>query len=177
MKRNRLLLLIVVCTLLFSGCDIKGKLVEPVDPNNGTEVMFTVPAGASTTKIATLLKEENLIKSEQGFKFLSKDLGADGKMQAGDYMLSPSMSSEAIINKLVAGDTYVETVMFTIPEGYEIRNIVDYLEGEGLIEREAFLKALAEDDFDNDFLSEVNRGYHLEGYLFPDTYEIKVGAT
>jgi UPF0755 protein len=176
-KKINLFLMVMVCVAALNGCELKETLVEPVDPNNTTEVTFVVPSGASTTKIATLLKEQNLIKSEQGFKMLSKDLGSDGKMQAGTYMISPSMSGEAIINKLVAGDIYIETVSFTIPEGYEVRHIVDYLEEQGLIDREAFIGALENDTFENDFLSEIDRGYKLEGYLFPDTYEIELGAS
>jgi UPF0755 protein len=176
-KKINLFLMVMVCVAALNGCGLKETLVEPVDPNNTTEVTFVVPSGASTTKIAALLKEQNLIKSEQGFKMLSKDLGSDGKMQAGTYMISPSMSGEAIINKLVAGDIYIETVSFTIPEGYEVRHIVDYLEEQGLIDREAFIGALENDTFENDFLSEIDRGYKLEGYLFPDTYEIELGAS
>ena len=169
--------MVMVCVAALNGCGLKETLVEPVDPNNNTEVIFIVPSGASTTKIAALLKEQNLIKSEQGFKMLSKDLGSDGKMQAGTYMIGPSMSAEAIINKLVAGDIYIETVSFTIPEGYEVRHVVDYLEEQGLVDREAFIGALENDAFDNEFLTEIDRGYRLEGYLFPDTYEIELGAS
>lgn len=177
MKKRHLLLLVLLLVVLITGCGIKASLVEPVSPNSTESVLFTVPSGASTTKIASLLKEQNLIKSENGFKFLSKDLGSDGKMKAGDYMLGPAMSGQEIIEKLVAGDIYIETVTFTIPEGYEIRHIVDALEEEQLIDREAFYLALSQDTFENAFLKDVDRQYNLEGYLFPDTYEIKVGAS
>jgi len=177
MKKINLIVCICILAIALNGCGLKDSLVEPVDPNDSTEVMFTVPSGASTTKIATLLKEENLIKSEQGFKFLSKDLGSDGKMQAGDYMISPSMGGQEIIEKLVAGDIYIETTTFTIPEGFEVRHIVDALEAEGLVDRDVFYLSLAEDTFTNDFLNDVERNYNLEGYLFPDTYEIEVGAS
>lgn len=176
-KKLILLIIVMVFITTLNGCGLKDSLVEPVDVSDTTEVSFTVPSGASTTKIAGLLKAQNLIKSERGFKMLSKDLGSDGKMQAGTYMLSPAMSGEAIIKKLVAGDIYIETVTFTIPEGYEVRHIVDYLEGEGLINRDVFLTALDKDTFDNAFLSDISRDYHLEGYLFPDTYEIEIGAS
>jgi UPF0755 protein len=177
MKKIKLLMMVLSLAIMFGGCGLKASLVEPLDPNNQTEVMFTVPSGASTTKIAELLKEQELIKSVNGFKLLSKDLGSDGKMQAGDYMLSPSMSGQAIIEKLVAGDTYVETTTFTIPEGYEIRHIVADLEADGLIDSAIFYETLQNGSFDNSFLSDVDRAYNLEGYLFPDTYEIEVGAT
>lgn len=177
MKKTKVLLSLLIVVLMLNGCGIKDSLVEPVNPNDTTDIMFTVPAGASTTKIATLLKEENLIKSEQGFKFLSKDLGSDGKMQAGDYMINPAMSGKVIITKLVAGDTYIETASFTIPEGFEIRHIVELLESEGLIDSDAFYHSLKEGTFSNKFLGEIDRKYNLEGYLFPDTYEIKIGAS
>lgn len=170
-------MMVLSLAIIFGGCSLKASLVEPVDPSNQSQVVFTVPSGASTTKIAELLKAQELIKSVNGFKLLSKDLEADGKMQAGDYIVSPSMSGQAIIEKLVAGETYVETRTFTIPEGYEIRHIVADLEAEGLIESAVFYEALKNGRFDNSFLSELDRTYNLEGYLFPDTYEIEVGAS
>ena len=102
-------------------------LTSPVDPANSEEVLVTIPSGSSTTRIANILKENDLIKSVNGFKFLSKDMNADGKMQAGDYLLNQAMSSEAIIEKLISGDTYVETVKFTVPEGYEVLEIADQM--------------------------------------------------
>lgn len=173
-----MLLMVLILTLtLFSGCaTILEKYYTPVDPDQTEEVLFTVPSGATTSSIANALYEETLIQNVNAFKAKVKMMEVDGMMKAGDYKLSQSMDVETIINKIVDGDTFVETVTFTIPEGYEVRQIVDKLEAEGLIDREIFLDLLANEPFDFKFLEGVDRQYLLEGYLFPDTYTLKASA-
>jgi len=176
-KRISFTLLITVFIIaVFSGCNVS-KLTEAVDLNNENEVLFTVPKGASTKRITTLLKENELIKSEFGFKELSKELGADGKMKAGDYMISQSMTSEEIILKLQSGKVYVETLKVTIPEGYELDQIISRLVEAGLGDEELFKEAIGM-EFDYKFLEgiEVSPTY-LEGFLFPATYDIKKGTS
>jgi len=170
------LLLILLLSIVLSGCNIE-KLTEPANIDDTKEVLFTVPKGASTKRIATLLKENELITSEYGFKELSKDLGADGKMKAGDYMLSPSMNAETIIDKLQSGKVYVETVKVTIPEGYELKQIITRLVEAGLGDEEVFNQLVSE-KYDYKFLNdiEVSPSY-LEGFLFPATYEFKKGSS
>jgi len=177
---KKTIFLVVFALMLFSltGCaGILEKYNEPVDVNSTEEVLFTVPSGASTTGIANALLEQGLIQNVNAFKMKVKQLEVDGQMKAGDYKLSKSMNAETIIEKLVSGDTFVETISFTIPEGYEVRQIVDKLEAEGLINRETFLDLLQNGTFEYTFLENVDRTFLLEGYLFPDTYTLKAGAT
>ncbi len=170
------LLLILLLSIVLSGCNIE-KLTEPANIDDTKEVLFTVPKGASTKRIATLLKENELIASEYGFKELSKDLGADGKMKAGDYMLSPSMNAETIIDKLQSGKVYVETVKVTIPEGYELKQIITRLVEAGLGD-EAVFNQLVSEKYDYKFLNDIEASpSYLEGFLFPATYEFKKGSS
>lgn len=178
MKKLSLILLMMLLISLFTGCaSILEKYNSPVDPADTSTVIYTVPSGATTTSIGKDLAELGIIQNANAFKTKAKQMEVDGQMKAGDYMVSKSMSVEEIITKLVNGDVYIETFTFTIPEGYEVRQIVDKLESEGLINREKFLDALQNAPFDYAFLEGVDRSYLLEGYLFPDTYTLKTGAT
>lgn len=170
---KRLLVLLLVLSMVLVSCDTEA-MREPVDPDQTESVLLTVPGGATTTSIAKILKGENLIQSERVFKSAAKDLGAEGKMKAGDYRLSQAMSTDEIINLLVEGKVEIDTFTFTIPEGYEIRQIADRLEEKALINREVFMDLVTSGDFDYAFLEDP---YNLEGFLFPDTYEMRVGAT
>jgi len=177
MKKITLMMSLILVISLLSGCaQILEKYNTPVDPNSTEEVLFTVPSGATTTSIGKSLEENGLIQNANAFKSKAKEINADGQMKAGDYMLSKAMSTEEMIIKMVNGDTYVETFSFTIPEGYEIRQIIDTLEAEGFINREKFIEVLKNQPFDYKFLEGVDRNYLLEGYLFPDTYTLKVGS-
>ena len=177
MKKVILLALLVMLLAVSTGCaGVLEKYDAAVDPNSTETQLITVPSGATTTGIANLLKENGLIQNVNAFKAKSKLLEVDGQMKAGDYMLSKSLTAEAIIMMLVNGEVYIETATFTIPEGYEVRQIVDTLEEKGLIDRTTFIDALQNEPFDYPFLEGIDRSYLLEGYLFPDTYTVKAGA-
>lgn len=175
-KITILIFLLVLPVLVFTACSFE-KMKEAVDPTSTEEIIITIPSGATTTSIGSILMENNLIKSEMIFKLTSKELEADGNMKAGDFKLSKSMNMIEIINKLVSGDVYLNTFTFTIPEGFEIRQIIDRLEAEGFINREVFMDELQNGVFSYKFIDMLDNRDELEGYLFPDTYEMKVGST
>ena len=178
MKKSLIFCVIVLVVMMTTGCsEYLEKYNSPVDENSTETVMFNVPSGATTTSISKALEEAGLIQNANAFKSKAKQMEVDGLMKAGDYAISKSMSSEEIINKLVDGEIFIETFTFTIPEGYEVRQIVDTLEKQGLINREVFIEALKSEPFNYTFLEGVNREYLLEGYLFPDTYTMKVGSS
>ena len=178
MKKSLIFCVIVLVVMMATGCsEYLEKYNSPVDENSTETVIFNVPSGATTTSISKALEEAGLIQNANAFKSKVKQMEVDGMMKAGDYAISKAMSSEEIITKLVDGDIFVETFTFTIPEGYEVRQIVDTLEEQGLINREVFIEALKNEPFSYAFLEGVNREYLLEGYLFPDTYTMKVGSS
>lgn len=177
MKKLISMTLLLMLVLVFTACNPIEAMNEPVDSSDSNLLLITVPKGASTTKIASILKENDLIKNERTFKMLSKNLEADSKMKAGDYKFSRNLSSEKIIDKLVSGEVFIETNTFTIPEGYNNQQIIETLVAEGLIERQAFETQLKEGTFEYKFMENVDRTYNLEGFLFPDTYVVKKDAS
>ena len=146
-----------------------------------------IPLGSSTERIAAILQEEELIRSTFAFRLLSRNRGYDSQLKAGNYMLSGSMSMEEILLELQKGVIKLDGLRFTIPEGYSVEEIGARLEELGLAEKEEFLGICRSygksgDDFLRQIFgrlagdsSQVN--YRVEGYLFPDTYEIHEGAT
>lgn len=170
-------LAILVVAFSLTGCAaILEKYYTPVDPSSNEEIVVKIPSGSTTTSIGETLYDNGLIQNVNAFKAKVKLMEVDGKMQAGDYKLSPSMDMETIISKIVSGDIYEETFIVTIPEGYEVRQIVDRLESMGVIDRDVFLDILINHPFDYVFLENVDRSNRLEGFLFPDTYEFKSDA-
>lgn len=174
MKKTILLILIL---LLLGGCaSVKESLYDPVDPDDPTIILIEVEDGMTPNEIAGLLNEKSLISTSLAFTNYLKENGLDGSIQPGTYELSPSMSLAEIVNAMVLSSDF-GTITITIPEGYEVRNIVDLLEAEGLIDRERFLDVLENGQFDYDFLEGIDRSHHLEGFLFPDTYEFYLDAS
>lgn len=134
-------------------------------------VNVRVNDGATLSSITADLKETGIIKSEFMFKLYSKISGA-AVYQMGRHSFKPSMSYGKIKEELERIPNE-EGVKITIPEGYELRQIADKLEAEGLIDRDVFEDEIQNGDFDYDFVKEIpQRENRLEGYLYPDTYII-----
>ena len=135
-----------------------------------------IPNGTSTERIGLILLEAGLIRDEKIFVLKAKLDKFDGKFKAGDYTFSPSQSMREIMELLVEGND--STIRFTIPEGYDIKKTTAKLSGEALIDQTAFEEELRSGSFDYRFLKDVPDGANrLEGYLFPETYEVYANAS
>lgn len=178
---NKTKYLLVASILFFlmiflSGCDV-AEYQGPVDPMSTENIVFSVPSGATTKSIAADLAAAGLVQNDWSFVQTVKQAGLDGKLQAGNYQLSPAMDQIEIASVIASGKTYVETFKFVIPEGYEFHMIATKLEEEGLIDRATFEDLAQNHPFEYRFL-EGDRvyDYRLEGFLFPATYELPVGS-
>lgn len=145
---------------------------------NGTEQEVIIPKGSGVKAISAQLEKQGIIKNANVFAIYCKLSEKSSKIKAGKYILSSSMSVEQIVNKLAAGNAEINSKRFTIPEGFELRQIADRLESEGLVNKEAFYQAINKSNFDYAFLQDIpKRDNKLEGYLFPDTYDVFKNAT
>lgn len=116
---------------------------------------FEVTKGQTAGQIAIDLKEAKLIRSPQMFRLVVKIEGLAGKLQAGMYQLSPSLSTREVVRALTRRTDKQQKL--TIPEGYRSEQIAEVA---GLPSKE-FLTAAS----------------GLEGQLFPDTYFVAEGST
>lgn len=150
---------------------------------SGQTVRVEIPRGSSSNKIADLLADEGIVRNASLFKYYMMYKGEGDKFQAGIYELAPGMDRDAIIAKLNAGETVkAETIRFTIPEGYTLMQIADKLSSEGLVNKEKFLEVatstaiLGTADATLGIPDDENMLYRLEGYMFPETYEMAVNS-
>lgn len=129
-----------------------------------------IPKGYSLKKIAHLLKQQDLIENHYIFLTLAYLKGISNKLKSGEYNLSTDMTPLEIIEKLYKGEIVYYRI--TIPEGYNIKNIVNLLVKNELINKEKFISLTQ----DGEFLSSLGiKALTLEGYLFPDTYYLSKG--
>lgn len=175
---NKIILLgiVLVLALAVYGYSTYQSMLKPVDPQKPQTKTVSIPAGTSTTKISKMLFDAGLIRNQLVFSMYSRSQGLAAKMQAGEYSLNTGMSVPEIIRRITGGE--VDTLVFTIPEGYNLKQITDTLVGKGLVDRARFTELLAGGNFNYDFLQGLPAGEkRLEGYLFPDTYHINKGTT
>jgi len=163
-----------ILLILAAGFMYYNLSLKPVkDMKNEKTIRITIPNGANSKKIAEILKQNKVIKNSMTFRIYSKTNSLDSKYKAGTYEFKNSMDVKVISEILQHGKGFVEIVKFTIPEGYEIRMIIDRLVELGLGDREKLNTLINEANFDYDFLKQIDRKEgKLEGYLFPDTYEV-----
>ncbi len=140
------------------------------------EITVTIPEGSGTGKIASILKSEGIIKYPTVFSKAAQKAGFDKKMKSGDFTFEPGMSYIDVMTELLAnGEGNI--IKVTIPEGYELSQILKRLAEAGVVGEEEFSDALLK-DYDYRFLKDVpERENRLEGYLFPDTYNFKKDDT
>ena len=180
------LLLFLICIGLCLGAfQFFRSLMMPSNPgvatDVGEDVAVTIPKGASTSDIAEILKEKDLIKSVFRFKLESKLNNYDGTFQQGNYTLNTSMTHQQIMELLQKGGEAEETYQLVIPEGFTVDKIAQRLQEQDIMTAEEFINEVNTGEFDYEFLKDLptstERRYRLEGYLFPATYTLYDGVT
>jgi UPF0755 protein len=179
-----LVLIILALAAFVTLSNFYNAQLQPVDPGASEDFrLVEIPAGANAAIIGEILYREGLIRNQEVFQFFVRRHALGHRFIAGTYKLSPSLSLEQIVNKINDGDVYSETIWFTIPEGFTVKEIAARLEENDLVEQNSFLEFAGrppERILENfSFLKEFNNSqieYVLEGYLFPDTYEVYPGV-
>jgi len=147
---------------------------------------FLIEKGEGLKEIALNLEKEGLIKNRYFFSFYAFLTDKTKKLQAGKYLISSSESIAKIAKKIALGDVVKKKI--TIIEGWNLRDIGWYLENKGIAQAEELFELVGfpminysqttdlpkPKDFSNEFgfLKDKSQNVGLEGYLFPDTYEI-----
>lgn len=169
---------------------VLSHFIEPVDVEDNTPIEVVIPSGSSASKIASILynargeDEEGLIVSTASFKVYVDFVGKANSLKAGTYIFSRNMSISQIVEMLCQGNEARSTVRFTIPEGYTVEAIANVLKEGGIIEDAEEFLTLCKDggmyknySFIEALEEDSARRYALEGYLFPDTYEVYKGSS
>ncbi|WP_421617917.1 endolytic transglycosylase MltG [Brevibacillus sp. TJ4] len=179
----RLLLLFVLLVVLAAGGTgyyIYDQL-QPVEAQ-GESKNVLIPTGTSVRQIGQLLEEAGLVRNGELFSYYVRYKGVAPQLKAGEYAFTPGMSHDEIIQNMVEGNVVVRATRFTIPEGWNVEQIAEHLASEGIVDKDAFLHEVNHGSFPEfPFVAEIpqdeQRSNRLEGYLFPETYEVKEGAS
>jgi len=160
-------LLVVVVLVLGAGFLWVRNQIDPGNP--GEEIALTIPAGSTTSDIASLLAAKGIITNATVFEWYLR-INGGGPFQAGDYDGLRRNSSMGDVKKVLeAGPVPPKPVTFLVREGLwesETRQLIlDTFSGidpaaldAALVGTHPTLQPAGSDD--------------LEGFLFPATYEI-----
>ena len=134
---------------------------------------FTIARGATTPKIADQLKAAGLIRDRSAFITYVNFHGLRVRIKAGTYSLRPSLTTPQIADIIADGRTQGDRLI--IPEGYTVHQIRTAATKFGISSAD-FNAALAA-PHSQSFLNDKPATVDLEGYLFPDSYQIEKGMT
>jgi UPF0755 protein len=151
----------------------KSSPTAALDPDK--TVQIRIPQGSTSKQIGSYLESAGLIRSSNAWDLWARWLNTQNKgvFKAGTYQLSPTQSLEEIAEKLSQGS--VVQVSFTIPEGRSLRQMATYFESQGFFTAQEFLAATKQIPRDQ-FPWLPSDLPHLEGFLYPDTYQIATGG-
>ncbi len=136
------------------------------------DVIIVIPAGTSVTEAADLLDREGIIRSALGFRLRAAWQGVSHRLQAGEYLFAEAQAPAEVLERLVAGDVLLHPV--TVPEGLTLRQTVALLAESGLEILGDLQAAVRRPQLVADFDA---KAVDLEGYLFPDTYQLARSTT
>ena len=163
----------VVVVLAFAGWFVHRALAYPEAQHHGTghEVEIEVKPGMSFPQIASMLAERGVIDRPTWFRLYAMWEGDTTNVKTGKYLIKDDLTPAAILKILVAGVKEV-TAKVTLPEGKNMLECFALVEAARIASARE-LEALARD---KDFLAaHAVTGDSIEGYLFPDTYEFRIG--
>lgn len=167
--------IIIVCCLTYkynlSAVSSKSEIIE-----------FEVKENQTFSTLALELKEKKLIKSEFFYKLYVKLTKPDG-LKTGVYQLNKNMSVEDIIDYLSDENaTDINIVSVTFNEGINMRKVISLITQNTNNTEEDVLETLSDKEYLNELIDEYwfltddildkDIYYSLEGYLYPNTYQL-----
>ena len=149
------------------------KASQPLEQDLADQtVQLEIPAGTAGQQIGEDLEAAGLINSSLAWKLWSRwqaQRSPAGGFQAGTYALAPT-SSMVDIAKTIWNGEVVQT-SFTIPEGWNRQQMADYFASAGFFPAADFLAAT--EQIPREKYPWLPQDIpHLEGFLFPDTYQL-----
>ncbi len=145
---------------------------RPYKGYDGTEQFVEVPPGAGPASIGRRLAESGVIRDQVSFRVALARSGQARRLQAGEYRFDRPMNTREVIDKIARGDVFLRPITF--PEGLTVRQMSEIYEREGGGSKAEFLRASRNASLIRDLDSAAQ---DLEGYLFPDTYQLPRSTT
>ncbi|HET9392789.1 MAG TPA: endolytic transglycosylase MltG [Candidatus Rubrimentiphilum sp.] len=165
------LALLIVLAVAIGGAWIAYALFgDRSHPATTTGVV--IAQGSTFADIATQLQTAGVIGSAELFRVYAKASRTDTQARAGEFRFAPHQTQAEVLRQLQTGGAQIAK-WITIPEGFTAKQIAAQLASEGFGDAANYEQAFMHDTIVLDGF----RTRNMEGYLFPDTYLMPVGAS
>ncbi len=137
----------------------------------GSSAIVEIPQGAGAQAVGRILEENGLIRSGRAFALYARWRGLAGKLQSGYYKLRGDGAAQLLQDLTGAGEQVMVRLVF--PEGWRAVDYADRLNEAGF-DGAGFLDLVNHPPAE--WTPSYVAGPTIEGYLFPDTYNLPKGA-
>ena len=137
-----------------------------------TRTQVVIDRGATFAQVGRQLAAAGVISNVLTFRLLARLRSQEGAVRAGEYRFGPRVTQSEVLRSLTSGGAQVATWV-TIPEGFTAAEIAARLQDAGVGESSAFLRAFKTERL----VVGGSRTENLEGFLFPSTYLVPLGAS
>ena len=155
---------------LFTGWVYRGNLPSGYPDNYTIEIKPGMTAG----DIADSLKLNGAVRSAFFFKVIAELRGYSGRFKSGSHELAGTMTAEEIARVLILNPPPPPDIKVTVIEGLTIRETASVLQKAASIDSALFVEIATDKNVTNQLGIDNDT---LEGYLYPDTYYVRVGTT
>jgi peptidoglycan lytic transglycosylase G len=173
--RISLVLLLVIAGSVYAASRYYSYCQEASGPKD--PVTIEIAEGASGSEIVDQLHDEGVIRCGMVSKLLLRQSGKEADFRAGSFDLTTNMTPDAAFDVLTKPEKVVPVVRLTIPEGYRLTQIAERVQEVVGIPAKRFLKQAQDGGYSLPPYLPTDAS-SIEGFLFPNTYQIaKHGTT
>ena len=149
------------------------SLFQPFHGDGSGRVAVEIPKGSSVSEVGDLLADKGVIDDSTFFQIRVTLDGKRSDLYAGHFTLAHGMSYGAAIDALSKPPVKRVTTV-TVPEGYSRPQAAQLVEEDGV--PGSYTKATVRSRYLNPAQYGGKGAKDLEGFLFPDTFELKPKA-
>jgi uncharacterized YceG family protein len=149
------------------------SLFQPFHGDGSGKVAVTIPKGSSVAEVGDLLAEKDVISNSTLFQVRVTLAGKRSEVYSGNFTLAHDMSYGDAIDELSVPPVK-RTLTVTIPEGYTRSQAAQVVEEIGV--PGDYTKATIKSKYLDPAEYGGKNAKDLEGFLFPDTFEMKPRA-
>ena len=165
---------LVVCVLTLN-IQYKKIIQNPIKTDK--DVHVNVKTGDTLYSILDDLNQNGVIKNSSIIKFYIKNKELKSSVHPGRFLVPKDASIAEFVNILSTVGVDEDIVKVTVPEGFDIDRVATLLQEKGIISKEKFIESCKNYKLPNFIVENENRRFNLEGFLFPATYDLKVGMS
>lgn len=151
---------------------VRDFTTRPASAQN-EEVIYEVTLGKGFNGIAKDLQNLGVVTNAEFFTLYARFTGQRSQLKVGEYLLNKQMNPQEVLGVITSGRSIAKP--FTVSEGLNIFEIADLYESSGFGTAEEFLKLARDPVFVKSMLGV--EADSLEGYLFPETYQMTKFST